>query len=481
MASLGQAELSTPQVFSNHMVIQRGLPAPVWGWSTPGSEVSVSFAGQTKQATTNAKGRWQVKLAPLKANNDGQAMEITDKSGGNITFKDVLIGDVWICSGQSNMEWPVSRSLNPEAEIAQAKHPQIRLFDVAGHELATKPADKLVHPSDWKICSPQSVPTFSGVGYYFGRELQQQSGVPIGLLGTNWGGTKIEPWTPPVGFHSQTELAALAKKIDSEGITIKNPKSGRNEPTAIYNAMVAPIVGFGVRGAIWYQGESNSGERMAYLPKLKALVEGWRSVWKQPDDFPLYFYVVKLAQFRPAHDNPQGGDGFAEIRIAQDRIQELPHTGVASAIDIGQPKDIHPKNKQDVGKRLARLALRDVYGKKDIATSGPTFQSFKVNGNTAVVSFGNLGGGLMVAKKEGLQPTAETPDAALSRFAVSGADKKWHWADAKIVGDTVELSAEAVAKPIAIRYAYSGNPQGANLYNKAGLPAMPFATDVWQP
>ena len=235
-----------------------------------------------------------------------------------------------------------------------------------------------------------------------------------------------------------------------------------------------------MRGAIWYQGESNGGEGIHYLPKLKGLVNGWREVWDQPEDFPFYFYVVKLAQYHQPNDNPGGGDGFARIRVAQDRIQELPHTGVASAIDIGNASDIHPKNKQDVGKRLARWALRDVHG-KDAVVSGPTFKLMKVEGSTAVISFDHLGGGLMVASKEATAATVETPGAELKRFAICGEDRKWQWATATIEGDTVKVSADGVSAPVAVRYAYSSNPEGANLYNKAGLPAIPFRTDKWNP
>ena len=257
------------------------------------------------------------------------------------------------------MEWSVKQSHNPQQEIAQANHPLIRIFDVKGHIIANSPQDKLSIASSWQPCNPKSVTNFSAVGYYYGRELHKQSGVPIGLLGTNWGGTRVEPWTPPVGFRKQPELAALSKNIDAQLINTpagkvawtkyaqqvgqwsaavqKSVAEGRNvppaptspgprnhnEPCSIYNAMVAPIVGYGVRGAIWYQGESNSGEGMAYLPKLKALVEGWREVWQQPKDFPFYFYVVKLAQFHGHTTNPEGGDGFARLRVAQDHIQEL--------------------------------------------------------------------------------------------------------------------------------------------------------------
>ena len=216
LAPATQAKLSTAKIFSNHMVIQRDLASPVWGWDTPGTEVTVSFAGQQQKATTNEHGRWQVKLSPLPANATAQAMTITGAAGDTITYNNILIGDVWICSGQSNMEWSVKQSHNPQQEIAQANHPLIRVFDVQGHIIANSPQDKLSIATSWQPCNPKSVTNFSAVGYYYGRELHKQSGVPIGLLGTNWGGTRVEPWTPPVGFRKQPELAALSKNIDAQ-------------------------------------------------------------------------------------------------------------------------------------------------------------------------------------------------------------------------------------------------------------------------
>ena len=518
LSAAAHAKLSTAKIFSSHMVIQRDLASPVWGWDTPGAEVTVSFAGQEQKAAANKHGRWQVKLSPLAANTTAQAMIITNAAGEKVIYNDILIGDVWVCSGQSNMEWSVKRSYNAQQEIAKANHPLIRIFDVKGHTIANGPQEQLSLPTSWQTCNPKSVTAFSAVGYYFGRDLQQQSGVPIGLLGTNWGGTRVEPWTPPVGFRKQPELAAVSKGIDAQLInsptgkgtwanyakqaiqwsaavqqavadgrnapsapTSPGPKN-HNEPCSIYNAMVHPIVGYGVRGAIWYQGESNSGDGIHYLPKLKALVQGWREIWQQPADFPFYFYVVKLAQFHKHTTNPEGGDGFARIRVAQDRIQELPHTSVASAIDIGNGRDIHPQNKQDVGKRLALWALRDVYGKKDITVTGPTYKGMKVEGNTVTISYDHIGAGLMAAKKKDpFQPVVATPEAKLASFAISGADKKWHWADASIDGNTVKLSSAEVAQPVAVRYAYRGNPANANLYNKDGLPAIPFRTDNINP
>ncbi len=510
------AELRTPKVFSDQMVLQRDLAVPVWGWADPNSEVTIEFASQKKTATANELGEWQVKLDKLDANSEGQVLSIT-AGDQKKTFKDVLVGDVWICSGQSNMEWTVSGSMNPGEEIKNADYPKIRLFDVPGHETAPLPIEELRGNPTWKPCNPSTVGGFSAVGYFFGRKLNQETDVPIGLLGTNWGGTRVEPWTPPIGFRSQPALKQLSESVDSripstdagkktwdaylagmdawlaeckEAIAqqrplptqpkMPGPTSG-GEPTAIYNAMVDPLVPFGVRGAIWYQGESNAGDGMLYLHKLNALISGWRTVWNQGEDFPFYFYVVQLANFTNPNDNPEGGDGFARVRFAQSEILKTPHTGLACIIDIGDARDIHPRNKQDVGKRLARWALRDVHGQADAVVSGPIFKSMKVDGKEARISFDHVGGGLMVGRKSGLAPAVEDQDTPLKRFAIAGKDNQWHWADARIEGDQVVLSSDQVPQPVAVRYAYSGNPEGANLYNKEGLPAVPFRTDEINP
>lgn len=515
-----QAELKLPAVFGDHMVLQRGLANPIWGWADPGATVTVKFAGQEKSATADDRGRWKLKLDPIaEAVAEGQTIEIS--SGQQLlSLKDVLVGDVWICSGQSNMEWRVTQSANPQEEVAAADHPQIRLFDVQGHTIAPSPKDNL--NGKWAVCSPQTVGGFSAVGYYFGRELNQKGGVPIGLIGTNWGGTRVEPWTPPVGFRSVKELEGLSKQVDVSDATTEAGKANwggyldsmevwlrenrkslaagdgvsappespgvknQGQPTAIYNAMVAPLVGYGVRGAIWYQGESNGNEGEPYFFKLKALIEGWRTVWDQ-GDFPFYFYVVQLANFQNPQTSPAGGDGYARIRNGQTRVLEIPHSGLAVIIDIGEARDIHPKNKQDVGKRLARWALRDVFG-QDIVVSGPKFKSLEIQGEKAIVSYDFVGAGLMPGKKEGLEPVklAESLDIdggtgsnAVDGFAIAGEDKVWHWAKATIEGEKVVLTSPEVSAPVAVRYAYAANPVRANLYNKDGLPAVPFRTDDW--
>jgi sialate O-acetylesterase len=450
------------------MVLQRELPVPVWGWADAGEEVTVSFAGQSQKAVADKAGRWQTKLAPLTANGTGQTLTVTGKN--TLALKDVLVGEVWICSGQSNMEWPLSRTLNAKQEVSQATHPQIRLFNVPGHITAPLAQDKC--PGNWTACTPGTTNGFSAVGYFFGRRLQQTLNVPIGLVGSNWGGTRIEPWTSPAGFHSVPELKSIAAEVDGRDAS---SKVGGRSPAAIYNAMVHPLAPFAMRGAIWYQGESNGNEGESYYHKTQALVNGWRKLFN-PD---LAFYWVQLANFRKPNDAAAGGDGWSKLREAQRKSLNIKHTGMAVIIDIGEANDIHPRNKQDVGWRLAQWALHQTYGKKDLVPSGPLYHGHKVHGSTIRVEFDNVGRGLIVGSKQGLEPTKQDANGKLARFAIAGADKQWHWADAKIEGNHVVVSSPKVAQPVAVRYAYSMNPTGANLYNKEGIPASPFRTDSW--
>lgn len=466
------ADVSLPKIFGSGMVLQRGLATPVWGWADAGEEVTVEFAGQKKTATADGQGVWSVRLDPQKENSKGQSLTVSGKN--TVTFQDVLLGDVWICSGQSNMEWAVRNSMNPDEEQKAANYPGIRLFNVPGHTTSPVAKDRLPG-GDWQTCRPDTVGGFSAVGYFFGRRLHRESKVPIGLIGTNWGGTRIEPWTPPVGFRQVPELKSIADDVAKFD---ESTKVGGRTPTAIYNAMVHPLVPYGVRGAIWYQGESNGNEGESYFHKMKALIQGWRSVWGQ-GDFPLYFYFVQLADFQAPNDDPAGGNGWAKLREAQRKALTIPHTGMAVITDIGNARDIHPRNKQDVGSRLAQWALRDVY-RQDVVPSGPLFKELKIEGGKARVIFDHTADGLRVGKrKEGLKPTEFIDDGKLARFAIAGKDRKWHWADAKIEGDTVVVGSKDVPEPVAVRYAYSMNPAGANLYNSLGLPASPFRSDDW--
>ena len=467
-SSVASADVKLASIFGNSMVLQQGMSVPVWGWAEAGEKVTVTFADQTQQATADKDGRWQVKLDSLTANAKGQPLKVSGQN--TVTLSDVLVGEVWICSGQSNMEWSVNASMNAKEEIAGADHPQIRLFNVPGH--TTSPVAKDTCPGAWQICQPQSIRGFSAVGYFFGRRLQKTLNVPIGLVGSNWGGTRIEPWTSPAGFQSVPELKNLADQV---GQYTETTKVGGGSPSAIYNAMVHPLAPFAMRGAIWYQGESNGGEGESYYHKTQALVNGWRQLFN-PD---LAFYWVQLANFRAPNENPEGGDGWARIREAQRKALGIKHTGMAVIIDIGEARDIHPRNKQDVGSRLAQWALHQTYDKQALVPSGPLYKSHKVEGDAVRVSFDHVGDGLIVGKKEGLAPTQQVADGKLARFAVAGADKKWFWAEATINGNDVIVKSSEVKSPVAVRYAYSMNPLGANLYNKQGLPASPFRTDDW--
>ena len=462
------ADVELASIFGDAMVLQRDMPVPVWGWADPGEEVSVSFAGQTRKAVADQEGRWQVKLESLKANSAGQSLTVSGKN--KVALQGVLVGEVWICSGQSNMEWSLNRSLNAKQEVAQADHPLIRLFNVPGH--ITSPVAQEKCPGQWQQCSPASAKGFSAVGYFFGRRLQQELKVPVGLVGSNWGGTRIEPWTSPAGFRSVPELKSIADEVAKRDASSK--VNGRS-PSAIYNAMVHPLAPFAMRGAIWYQGESNGNEGESYYHKTHALVNGWRKLFN-PD---LAFYWVQLANFRKPNDNPAGGDGWAKLREAQRKALDIKHTGMAVITDIGEANDIHPRNKQDVGWRLAQWALNQTYGQTSLVASGPLYRKHTVNGGTIRVEFDNVGGGLIVGSKQGLEPTKQDSNGKLARFAIAGADKQWHWADAKIDGDVIVVSSPKVTQPVAVRYAYTMNPTGANLYNKEGIPASPFRTDSW--
>lgn len=464
-----RAEVTLPSIISDGMVLQQQMATPIWGWADPGERVTVSINQQSKSVAADAGGKWMVKLDPMEANAEGTKLKI--EGSNTVEVQQVLVGEVWICSGQSNMEWSVANSLNAKQEIAAADHPMIHLFNVPGHTTSDKPKDKC--PGQWEVCSPQSVRGFSAVGYFFGRRLSQELKVPIGLVGSNWGGTRIEPWVSLDGFRSVPELSKQA--ADVEKLWSEGGKVGSGTPSAIYNAMIHPLAPYAMRGGIWYQGESNGNEGISYHHKKTALINGWRKLFN-PD---LAFYWVQLADFRTSNEKPEGGDGWAKLRDAQRTSLNIDNTGMAVIHDIGNAKDIHPRNKQDVGWRLSQWALHQNYGRDDLVPAGPLYKSQKIEDDTIRLSFDHVGKGLMVGKKNGLEPAQEDENGTLGRFAISGADKVWHWADAVIDGNTVVVSSKEVSKPVAVRYGYTMNPRGANLYNKEGIPASPFRTDNW--
>ena len=495
----GHAEVTLPSVIGDNMVLQRGIQIPIWGWASPGEEITITLGTEDEVTASlfsttvvaDIEGNWRTKLSAM----DAGGPYILKISGSNtLELTNVLFGEVWICSGQSNMEWSVRASKDADAEIAAANYPNIRLFDVP-----RKPSGLLQDDieADWSETTPETIENFSAVAYYFGRKLHKNLNVPIGLINTSWGGTRIEPWTPPAGFDSVPTLESISKEIqeahadyrqqlpekmkeieawiaetrealETDARLTQIPENRHSlrhhaRPTGLYNGMVYPIVPYAVRGAIWYQGESNLRDGMRYHEKMKALINGWREVWGQ-GDFPFYF--VQLAPF-----NYGGwiGDPFflPQIWEAQTATLSVPNTGMAVTTDIGNLKDIHPQNKQEVGRRLALWALAKTYGKEDVTYSGPLYKSMTVDGNIIRLSFDFVEGGLMARGEE-----------PLTWFEIAGEDKQFVEAKATIDGNTILVSSDTVANPIAVRFGWHQNAE-PNLVNKEGLPASPFRTHQW--
>jgi sialate O-acetylesterase len=503
-----QAALQLPKVFGTHMVLQQGLAVPVWGFAAPGQDVTVTFGAQTVKAKAGADGKFLAKLEPLTASKTGAQLKVS-AGDDTVTCDDVLVGEVWLCGGQSNMEFTTGGVTNFGAERQDAaNYPMIRHIKV-NNDHSARPQTQV--NGDWQVCTPGSVGGFTAVGYFFARELVKALDVPVGLLNGNWGGTSIESWTPPAGWRTVPELKDWANRVDSWQTDTEagakawadyldklktwlpaaeaalaahqalppspvepGPGSDIQQPTRLFNGRINPLAPFAMKGALWYQGENNGGEGISYYHKMRALINGWRAVWGE-GDFPFYF--VQLANFQTSNaNNWAAGDGWARIREAQRAALAIPHTGMACIIDIGDAGNIHPTDKQDVGKRLALWALAKDYG-KDVVWSGPLFKSMTVEGAKARIAFDCVGGGLMVGEKHGIQPTAAVPDGKLTWFAIRDKDGRWHNAEAVIDGATVVVSSPEVTEPTAVRYAYAMNPAGCNLYNKEGLPAAPFATD----
>jgi len=463
------AVVSLPRVFGDNMVLQQAKSLPIWGWAAPGETISVEFAGQKKQATADKSGRWQLKLRSLKASAQPAAMKI---SGANqIILTNILVGEVWFCSGQSNMEKPIGTqpgqkpTQNYLEELAQADCPTIRLFKVERTMSAEPLTD--IKRADWRVCNSNSLETlkFSAVAYFFAREIQKEFNVPVGLVMSSWGGTRIEPWTPPAGFEFVSKLNDLAHA--SPGTN----KLMNTMPKVIYNGMVAPVVPFAIRGALWYQGESNCmGEHpdgAIYTDKMEALIRGWRKVWSQ-GNFP--FYYVQIAPFHYFNATTRRAptaETLPEFWEAQTRALRIRNTGMAVVTDLVENlNDIHPTQKKEVGERLAWQALAKTYGRKEIVSDGPMFKSVKFERDRAVISFDHADGGLV--SKDG---------KPLTWFTIAGADRKFVEAGATIAGERVIVSSATVAEPGAVRFAWNEGAQ-PNLFNKAGLPAAPFRTDA---
>jgi sialate O-acetylesterase len=510
VAGAARANVRLPALFSDHAILQRDVPLPVWGWAAPGETVTVSL-GESKATTkSGASGKWSVRLAPQPAT--GRPVTLTVAGKNTITVQDIMMGDVWLCGGQSNMEFSLGAADAPD-DIRSADLPLVRHFGVE-YNFANTPQSDV--KGRWQVCTPETAPGFTAVGFYFGRKVHAETGVPIGLLRSCVGGTNIELWmsqdtlmnTPALSGYAavmrasldryQRELAEALPRLERWTQSARSAQKAkkslpmppdwpvfpfseqaqRPRSVTLHNGMIAPLVPFAMKGAIWYQGESNAGSAAdgeQYIEKNRAMLADWRS-WFGNANLPFYF--VQLASWLQPTDDPAGGDGWAYMREAQRHALAIPHTGMALALDIGDAGDIHPKNKMDVGERLALWALANEYGKK-IEVSGPLMREARVEVNRIRISFDHVGAGLMVGRKSGRTPAVEDTAGTLRRFGVAGADRVWHWADARIDGDTVVVSSPQVPSPVAVRYAFSMNPAGANLYNRDGLPASPFRTDDW--
>ena len=469
--SSARGDVKLPSVIDDHMVLQMGREIPFWGWAEPSEEISVTITSKEKDAGENQKpetasivtaadGRWLVKLP---ARNKPGLVEITIAGKNTLTLTDVLVGDVWLCSGQSNMEWPVSASLNHQEEVAEAKYPSIRFFKVE-RSTARTPQDD--NDGQWVECSPETVGGMSAVAYFFGRELHQRLKRPIGLVQAAHGGAICEAWTSHSALKQDEDFAKILERSERAS-SDPNQANNPNRASVLFNGMIAPMQMLSIKGAIWYQGESNVMRAYQYRKLFPLLITDWRRGWGQ-GDFP--FLYVQLANYvpdksKPDHPAEPEESAWAELREAQSKALSLPRTGMAVTIDLGEPRDIHPKNKQDVGHRQALSALKVAYG-QDIVASGPEFKTMKVIGSQVEIEFQNAADGLVSHGEE------------IKGFAVAGADKKFVWAQGRIDRSKIVVTSAEVNVPVAVRYAWGDNPEG-NLFNRAGLPASPFRTDNW--
>ncbi len=498
LAGAARADVEVAGVFGDHMVLQRDEKVAIWGTADAGEEVSVTFAEQTEKTRAADDGKWSVTLGPFDA-AAGLSLAIVGKN--TLTLQDVCVGEVWICSGQSNMQWPLRQTDGADEAIAAASDTELRLFTVPRRVMG-EPADDV--KGKWVLAAPESVPGFSAVAYHFGKQLRARLGVPVGLIHSSWGGTPAEAWTPlsalddsaqkepvlaPILTRWEQALAnwpnakkaydaRVAKwKTAAEAARVAGKKPPRrpgpprgpqhpHRAAGLWNGMIAPIARFGARGVIWYQGESNASRAEQYRVLFARMIEAWREGFERPD---LRFYFVQLANFHAVKPEPAEST-WAELRDAQRAALELPHTAMAVAIDIGAANNIHPRNKAEVGRRLALAALAQDYA-ADLADavpefSGPRLVGHRVKGSSIVLEFSHADG---LRRRDGEE---------LIGFAIAGKDRKFRWAAARVDGDTVVCSHPEIRKPVAVRYAWADNPE-CNLENAAGLPASPFRTDDW--
>jgi sialate O-acetylesterase len=444
------ADVKISGIFSDHMVIQRDAKFPVWGTADAGEHVTVKAANREASTTADASGKWRVELEPISSTDP---IEVTISASNTLTIKDVLVGEVWLCSGQSNMVFKLKSATGGSAAVAAAKRPTIRLFSM-DRDMPDAPRE--FAKARWDVCSPQNVGDFSAVAYFFGLELQQKLDVPIGLIDSSWGGTRAEAWIPRFTFDALKlpyEPAWTQQWLSAKLKPGAKDERRKHTPAVLYNGMIAPIAGFAMRGAVWYQGETNTAHPKEYRQVLDSIVTSWREAWRQ-GDFP--FLVVQLPNFE------SGNRDWVTMRAMQEKVtQDQPNAGIVVTIDVGTPKNIHPPDKLTVGKRLALLAEHLAY-KLDVPYSGPTFKSMTVDGDKAVVAFDHTDGGGLMAKNE-----------ELKGFELAGDDGKFIASKGTVEGERVVLTADRVTSPKSVRYGWANNPE-CSLYNKAGLPAVPF-------
>ena len=498
LAGDAQAEVRLPKIFGSNMVLQRGQDVPVWGWADAGEEVTVAIGDASATAKAGSDGSWKVALPSMTA---GGPHVVTVAGSNKLTLENVLVGEVWVCSGQSNMQFAVASSNDADLETLTANFPGIRLITVP--QIGTQEPQSDFGGEGWQTCTPETVSQFSGVGYFFGRQLHQTLNVPIGLIDNSWGGSACEAWVRRDALEADKQYAGLLelwsetektydhekalanyeasrakwqerakearankKPVPAPPRAPRNPLAGQHRPANLYNGVLKPVIGYGIRGAIWYQGESNAGRAYQYRNLFPLMIQQWRDEWNQ-GDFP--FYWVQLADYQDEVAEPQDSS-WAELREAQTMtMAKLPNTGQAVITDLGESHDIHPKDKQNVAKRLVRWALARDYGYESLKYRSPQYVSHEVKGNRIVVTMDTFGSSL------------DTFDIRTSiGFTIAGEDQKFVTAKAQVSGaNQIAIWSDEVALPSAARYAWSQNPI-ANVQSREGLPATPFRTDDWK-
>ncbi len=480
--------LQLPSIFGDHMVLQRDAPLPIWGWSKPGEKVVVQFAGQSATSAADTAGKWKLKLEPVALQNHSLSMSVTTSGGETLQFSNILMGDVWLCSGQSNMGWPIGATYDSDLVTMSANNPSLRLITVPNVGTQELQED---FKGAWAMATPETVKQFSAVAYHFGKQVTEVTGIPIGLINNAWGGSSADAWirrdvyeSDPVfagelakwqdiekNFNLDEEIAKWEKRVAkarAEGKPIpRKPNDrlkGQHRPGNLYAGKLYPLMPFGIKGAIWYQGESNSGRAYQYRHMFPKMITHWRKEWGQ-GDFP--FYWAQLADFRE-EQTKQDDSTWAELREAQTMTLKLPNTGQAVIHDVGEGRDIHPRDKESVGRRLARLALANDYG-VNIVSKSPSLEKLEREKGSLKLIFTDVGSKLY---------SFDSP--AIKGFEVAGKDQVWHSAKAELLDNqSVKVSSESVADPVAARYAWADNPV-ANLESWEGLPVTPFRTDDWK-